>query len=71
LIIFGSIMSMAALPIFAIMIGNSVEARRKSKIDESPKNVVDEEKTVDTDSLDSNRTNSPSQLSIATVDTSA
>ena len=71
MIIFGSIMSMAALPIFAILIGNSVEARRKSKIDENPKNVVDEEKTVDTDSLDSNRTNSPSQLSIATDDTSA
>ncbi len=64
-------MSMAAIPIFAILIGNAVEARRNSKVDGTPKKVVDEEKTVDTGSLDSDRTMSPSQLSIATVDTTA
>jgi len=70
LIIFGSMMSMAALPIFAILIGNEVESRRKFNVDKTPKKIVDVEKTVDTDSLDSDRTNSPSQLSISTVDTS-
>jgi len=62
LIIFGSMMSMAALPIFAILIGNEVESRRKFNVDKTPKKIVDVEKTVDTDSLDSERANSPKKI---------
>ncbi len=53
---------MAALPIFAILIGNEVESRRKFNVDKTPKKIVDVEKTVDTDSLDSERANSPKKI---------